>query len=100
PAICPPPPFPTRRSSDLGVVRREQLEQLDQVLADLVAIVPGRPADRGDQARERRLDLLLRQFRVGRGQLGVDVVGDRGRRGTVGDRKSTRLNSSHRTSSY
>src|SRR5207248_11803562 len=89
------PPFPTRRSSDLERVALERLEQglgaggraaagLDDVLEAL---------------NERRVELLLFEegFRAPGvacphcGWLGADP-------GT--DRKSTRLNSSHRTISY
>src|SRR5207244_12790285 len=75
--------FPTRRSSDLdGAVGQD-------------AVGPERPAGGDRRAERAAAELRARQVVRLRGRLGrvVHVQG-------VGDRKSTRLNSSHQIISY
>src|SRR5207248_11310908 len=92
----PPPSFPTRRSSDLGRPARSVSGLRDEVV----------------EQRERLVE-LRRILSAGLGQLGppatpaADSLGDLLDQpagvvapGEVLDRKSTRLNSSHRTISY
>src|SRR5207248_10686672 len=89
--------FPTRRSSDLPVLGRAQ----DSARGASI------PVDRDD-----RVDQMLEHFRSGQAPVFRDVadekdghapllgVPDETRRRLAEDRKSTRLNSSHRTISY
>src|SRR5207248_6375056 len=92
--------FPTRRSSDLG---EDELERLARLLRKLleVGLVLAREDDalqpgalRGERLLAHAAD---RQHLAGERDLArhPDVRGDR-----LADRKSTRLNSSHRTISY
>src|SRR5437879_6574706 len=87
--------FPTRRSSDL--LRRVEPEQPDLLIAR--QLVPERlpqPSGGDDPVRPSRLQLddQLRGLQpVGQPDLAVRLHGDE-------DRKSTRLNSSHRCISY
>src|SRR3712207_7820864 len=71
-------PFPTRRSSDLRDALALAARELDAPLADQGLVAPRQPRDELVRVgRPGRLDDLL-----------------------VGDRKSTRLNSSHANISY
>src|SRR5207248_11165487 len=90
--------FPTRRSSDLGSTRRQPIQKgFEQWLRNGTALAVGfSPArDCVDQAartrRERRADLPISL------RLCAFVSWLRHHVRTVRDRKSTRLNSSHRT---
>ncbi len=64
---------PARRG-DPGVVGREEIEQLNQVCPDPVAVVAGQPPHRFDQPLERPLRLLAGHLDIGRGELRVHVL--------------------------
>src|SRR5207248_5282078 len=84
-----PPPFPTRRSSDL-------LARLGAGFAVAVEAVKDRYQTHQVQRRQHAADHHDGQ---GPPRLGADLGRER-RRQEAEDRKSTRLNSSHRTISY
>src|SRR5690606_39800028 len=91
-------PFPTRRSSDLlAALHRDDVAVRDAQLEDLFARDDALPRRHGSRERveHRRLAGL-------RGACDEDVEPrlDRGREEGPGDRKSTRLNSSHVKISY
>src|SRR5690606_40016340 len=81
--------FPTRRSSDLADVRSDPRLSLggpDALAESARLLARGRPRETGDRQRPPR----------GRGAVHRFAAGGTGR----GDRKSTRLNSSHVKISY
>src|SRR5699024_12420513 len=85
------PPFPTRRSSDLGPGHPGHAHH------EPVAVLPAAPGC--PQPVEHRLhDLLLRCWVAGQRSLRRRV--QQIRLGRCVDRKSTRLNSSHVSTSY
>src|SRR5207249_11015580 len=100
----PPPPslhsFPTRRSSDLFPlfvaderVRIPPLVELtaERTLGDLLDLLQARP----EVFEEYRLAVVLPYSEGLSEEIELDAEGDQG-----GDRKSTRLNSSHVSISY
>src|SRR5207248_9750130 len=76
------PSFPTRRSSDLVQAHRAEL----------------RPDGGGDALRQSLRACGAEGHIAGKGETGLDEAADRA--ALLIDRKSTRLNSSHRTISY
>src|SRR5206468_11873946 len=93
------PPFPTRRSSDLRRARFgcRSPDGGDQRIARGEILAGSHPylsAELGRRVAYRLLD--LRRAEVARGR--IDEVADEA--GRLGDRKSTRLNSSHDQISY
>src|SRR5207248_10752609 len=99
-AVACPDSFPTRRSSDLDAVGLEAVRRRADGVAGVVA---GAVGDDAGVAGVVFLDVEddLHQVGADVGDLREDASGDaqRGRAERL-DRKSTRLNSSHRTISY
>src|ERR1700730_6013432 len=60
---------------DLRIVRREELEQADQVHAGLVAFLARGPPHHAEQPVERLLDPARHYVDVGHPRLGLDVAG-------------------------
>src|SRR5207248_6741593 len=86
--------FPTRRSSDLELGEEEVEQRLGGQLGDPAAAVGYRFLSAGERAPVRRLGELDAGDRQQRAERTVDEML------AEVDRKSTRLNSSHRTISY
>src|SRR5207248_10518669 len=87
--------FPTRRSSDLFVLVGE-LQHVDEIADVRFAI----DAEQADRRRNRRLRRPRGRALERRERLERALVADLSERHRRIDRKSTRLNSSHRTISY